>query len=285
VPTDFPREETTYIIDTESGAETTRLMFQDNLLTRYLGGLFPVELDKESAMRVLDLACGPGGWVLNVAYDYPKAEVYGDDINQGFVRYAKAQAWSRRLDNAYFEVMDILKPLAFEENSFDVVNARLLYFMMPTRAWPGLLNECMRILRPGGLLCLCECETGISNAPYSEQLNRMLLQTMQKAGMSFSPDGRNVGITPMLSGLIRDAGFVDIGQKAEAIDFSAGAPAHDAFCENIMVGAKLAQPFMLKMGITTPEELERVYQCCLEEMNGAEFRAIWYYLRAWGRKP
>ena len=63
-----------------------------------------------------------------------------------------------------------------------------------------------------------------------------------------------------------------------------GAPAHDAFCENIMVGAKLAQSFLLKMGVATQEELERVYQRCLDEMNGQEFRAIWYYLRAWGRK-
>ena len=284
MPTEYPREETTYIIDTESGAETARLMFQDNLLTQHLGGLFPVAIDTESEIRVLDLACGPGGWVLNVAYDYPKAEVYGVDISTGFVRYAKAQALARRLDNAYFDVMNILKPLDFDANTFDVVNARLLYFLMPTHAWPDLLKECRRILRPGGLLCLTECETGISNGPFCEQLNRLLLQAMRKAGMIFSPDGRHVGITPMLSGLIRDAGFEDVRKKAEAIDFSAGAPVHDAFCENIMVGAKLAQPFMLKMGATTQEELERIYQKCLEEMNGEAFRAIWYYLRAWGRK-
>src|SRR6266849_5313488 len=94
MPTEYPREETTYIIDTESGAETARLMFQDNLLTRHLEGLFPIAIDNASEMRVLDLACGPGGWILNVAYEYPKAEVHGVDIHQPFVRYAAAQAWS-----------------------------------------------------------------------------------------------------------------------------------------------------------------------------------------------
>jgi SAM-dependent methyltransferase len=284
MPTEYPREESTYVIDPESGAETARLLFQDNLLTQCLGGLFPVEIDKESEMRVLDLACGPGGWALNVAFEYPKAEVYGVDISQLFVRYAKAQAWSRRLDNVFFEVMDVLKPLDFDDESFDVVNARLLFGFMPTKAWPGLLNQCMRILRPGGLLCLTESETGISNGPISEQLNHIFLQAMQKAGMIFSPDARHVGITPVLSGLMRDAGFVDVRQKAEVLDYSTGSPLHDAFCENIMIGSKLAQPFMIKMGVTTQEEVDPLYEQCLLEVQDEHFRAIWYYLRAWGRK-
>src|SRR5260370_16350274 len=101
MPIEYPREETTYVIDSESGAETERLMFQDNLLTRHLGGLFPIAIDHEGEMRVLDLACGPGGWMLNVAYECPNAEVYGVDINQDIVRYAQSHACSRRLANAY----------------------------------------------------------------------------------------------------------------------------------------------------------------------------------------
>ncbi len=42
-------------------------------------------------------------------------EVYGVDISQAFVRYASAQAQARRLDNAYFQVMDVLKPLDFDD--------------------------------------------------------------------------------------------------------------------------------------------------------------------------
>jgi hypothetical protein len=52
MPTEYPREESSYVIDPESGAETARLLFQDNLLTQTLGGLFPVEIDKESAPRL-----------------------------------------------------------------------------------------------------------------------------------------------------------------------------------------------------------------------------------------
>jgi hypothetical protein len=156
---------------------------------------------------------------------------------------------------------------------------------MSTAAWPGLFKECLRILRPGGLICLTECEIGITNGPISERLSHIFIQAMQRAGMIFSPDGRHVGITPMLGGLLRDAGFEDIRQKPETIDYSAGSPVHDAFCENIMVGSKLAQPFMIKMGTATQEELDRLYAQCQDEVQRDDFRAIWYYLRAWGRKP
>ncbi len=159
--------------------------------------------------------------------------------------------------------------------SFDVVNARLLFSFMPTKAWPGLLKECLRILRPGGLVCLTECEVGITNGPISEQLSYMFVRAMQRAGMIFSPDARHVGITPMLGGLLRDAGFVDIRQKAETIDYSAGSPIHDAFCENIMVGSKLAQPFMIKMGITTQEEVDRALRAL---PRGGQGRRVPRYL-------
>ena len=284
MPIEQPKSESTYVIDSESGVETARLMHQDRLLTERLGGLFPVEIDASRISDILDLACGPGGWVLDVAHTYPKIQAIGVDISQSIVRYATAQAWAQGLDNAHFEVMDVLKPLAFDDNSFDVVNARLLFGFMPTRAWPDLLRECMRILRPGGLICLNESETGITNSPASERLNEIFLRAMQRAGMVFSPDARHVGITAVLGGLLSNAGFRDIQQRATVIDYSAGTEIHDAFCQNIMVGSKLAQPFMIKLGSTTQEEIDRLYQECQNEIYAEDFRGVWYYLRARGRK-
>jgi hypothetical protein len=143
----------------------------------------------------------------------------------------------------------------------------------------------MRILRPGGLICLNECEIGITNGPISERLSELFLRAMQRAGMVFSPDARHVGITPVLGGLLRDAGFRDIQQRAVVLDYSTGTAIHDPFCQNIMIGSKLAQPFMIKMGVTTQEELDQLYQQCLDEVYADNFRGVWYYLRVWGTKP
>jgi len=284
MPIEQAKSESTYVIDSESGVETARLMHQDRLITEQLGGLFPVEIDSSRISDILDLACGPGGWVLDVAHAYPKIQVVGVDISQSMVRYANAQALAQGLDNAHFKVMDVLKLLACEDNSFDLVNARLLFGFMPTKAWPGLLGECMRILRPGGLICLNECEIGITNSPASERLSEIFLRGMQRVGMVFSPDARHVGITAMLGGLLDGAGFKDIQQRAAVIDYSTGTEIHDAFCQNMMIGSKLAQPFMIKMGLTTQEEIDRLYQECQDEVYAEDFRGVWYYLRVWGTK-
>src|SRR5579875_18431 len=58
----------TYVIDSEEAAELARLMQQDRILTEALGGLFPEGRLLPEDGCLLDLACGPGGWALEVAF-------------------------------------------------------------------------------------------------------------------------------------------------------------------------------------------------------------------------
>ena len=72
----------TYVFDPESGAELARLIEQDRFSTREMGGPLVGLPDLPAEARVLDLACGPGGWVLDVAYEHPEYEVCGVDISE-----------------------------------------------------------------------------------------------------------------------------------------------------------------------------------------------------------
>ncbi len=65
-------------------------------------------------------------------------------------------------------------------------------------AWPHLLQECVRITRPGGSIRLTEAEYSLSNSPAFERIGALCTQALKIAGQSFSPDGRHIGITPML---------------------------------------------------------------------------------------
>lgn len=285
MPTEQPQSESTYFIDAESAAEMARLMLQDHLLTKGMGGLFSEQTDLSNVHDILDIGCGPGGWVLDVAYTYPKKRVVGIDISKLVIQYARAQAKVQWLDNAHFEVMDALKPLNFPDNSFDLVNGRFLFGFMPKAAWPNLMQECMRILRPGGILRLTECESPLASTLASETLCGMPARALHAAGQSFSPDGRNIGIVPMLGRFLRDAGYQNIQQKAHILDCSTGMEGHDSFYQNFLAGVKLLQPFMVKRGVITDEELENLYRSALVEMLSDEFCAVWFYLTVIGEKP
>ncbi len=278
--------ENTYILDSESAAEMARLMKQDRLITGGMGGIFPERDDIASMHNILDIACGPGGWILDVAFAYPKTNVAGIDISHTMIDYAAAQAWSQGLDNASFQVMDALKPLEFFDKSFDLVNARFLVAFMPKTAWPKLLQECMRITRPGGIIRLTEFDDpGRTNSLAFEEWRSLTLHATRLAGLNASPDGHDFGIMPILSHLLRSAGLDGVQIKAHAIDFSAEAPAFASMYENCRIAFKGVQPFLIKMGIVTEEEAEQKYQQMLLEMLSNDFCGLWSYLTAWGTKP
>ena len=144
------KEDNTYLLDTESPAEMARLINQERLLTQAMNGPL-AGLDPSTFQRLLDLGCGPGGWVLDVAFAYPGMEVAGVDISKTMIEYANARARSQQLSNTSFGLMDITKPLDFGDDSFDLVNTRFLFAALRRDAWPSFIAECMRILRPGGI--------------------------------------------------------------------------------------------------------------------------------------
>jgi ubiquinone/menaquinone biosynthesis C-methylase UbiE len=280
-----PEKENTYFVDIDDGAETARLVNQARLLTENLGGLFPTKLDLSTVYDILDLACGPGAWALDVAHAYPDMNIVGVDTDSTMVRYAAAQARVEGLDNISFEQADILKPLEFADASFDLVNARLLQGFMPNAAWPRLLNECWRILRTGGIIILTECETPITNSAEFEKMAALANQAVKLAGISFSPDGRHTGITPMLGPLLRAAGFQNVENQAYAVDFSAGTRAHNSVIDDMAVLAELLKPFLIKHRVSTQEELDRLYNEMATSVNPADFCGIWFYLSVFGKKP
>jgi ubiquinone/menaquinone biosynthesis C-methylase UbiE len=275
----------TYALDAESSVEMARLMRQDHLLTQGMGGIFPEQPDLTQVQRLLDIACGPGGWVLETAFTYADIDVVGVDISETMIRYARSQAQVQHLDNASFQVMDVLQPLAFPDHSFDLVNARTIVAFMLPEAWPTFLEECLRVLRPGGILRLTDFEWGFSNKPALEHYCGLFNQALTKSGQSFSPHGMHLGLLPMLRRLMQNAGCQQIGNMAHVIEFSFDTEAHEGFYHHAELGLKLLQPFMCRWGVAAPETLDTLYAQVLQEMQMEDFCAIWILLTVWGCKP
>ncbi|HEX7734502.1 MAG TPA: methyltransferase domain-containing protein [Ktedonobacteraceae bacterium] len=277
-------EKNTYVVDAHSAAEMARLLRQDQLITAGMGGIFPEQPDLSEVQRVLDLACGPGGWPLEVAYAYSDIEVVGVDISERMITYAQSQAQVQQRANVRFRVMDILKPLDFPMNSFDLVNARLISAFMLRESWPTFFRECSRVLRPGGVMRLTESELGSSNKPHFEKTWHLIFEAVRRAGLNFSATGYNQGIIQMLPALFRQSGLTVLGRMAHAIDISFGSEAHEGFYRDFSMAFQLLEPFLVKMQITTANEWRDLSHQCLLEMLEEDFCSVMLLLTVWGSR-
>src|SRR6266849_5088118 len=124
MPTDPQENEDTYLAGSEKAMEMSHLLLRDRYITQCMGGIFSEcgEFPPSDFHRMLDIGCGTGGWVIDVAYAYPESEVIGIDVSHIMVEYARSQALIHGLENASFRTMDVLKSLDFPEGYFDLVN-------------------------------------------------------------------------------------------------------------------------------------------------------------------
>ncbi|MGB8347082.1 MAG: methyltransferase domain-containing protein [Ktedonobacteraceae bacterium] len=274
---------TTYFADAENAGEMARLLKQARFATKGLGGLFPQHLDVTAVHDVLDLACGPGEWVLSVAEDYPTMRVTGIDQSRVMVQFARSI--SQAVPMVSFHVMDVLAPLDFPDESFDLIHARFICGFMPTNAWAKLLAECWRLLRPGGILLLVEGEMALTTSPAVERLSSLFTRALCAVGQSFSPDGKQLGITAVLRRLLTEAGFASCRAEAAAMEHSAGTEFHASLYEDYYVAFHLMQPFLVQAAVASYEELIPIYNRMLEEMRADDFCSLTFLLQAWGSKP
>jgi ubiquinone/menaquinone biosynthesis C-methylase UbiE len=273
-----------YVIDAESAAEMARLIRQDQAMTAGMGGPL-AEIDLSEVQHVLDLACGPGGWPLELAYTYSDMEIVGVDISERMIAYARTQAQVQQRSNVSFRVMNILKPLDFPDNSFDLVNARFVSGFLRRENWPLLFREILRVVRPGGIVRMTEPEAGMTNKAYLEQALHIGMKAMGRAGLNFSPHGYHYGIVHMLPSFFRQADLPILGQRAHFIEYSFGTEAHESFYHDLTLALQLFEPLVVKMQLATAQEWHELVQRGLTEMYEEDFCAAWMLLTIWGQKP
>ena len=276
----------TYVFDAESSIEIARLINQDRMMTQAMGGPLSGIADPASLENILDLGCGPGGWVLDVAFACPDANVEGVDISRPMVDYANARARTQQLPNASFGVMDITGPLEFPDATFDVVNARFLTVALKREVWLPFLKESTRVLRPGGLLRLTEVvDAGITSSAAVNQLMALFLQAFWQRGYAFSPDGRTVGMIHMLPSFLRELGYQQVRLLPHAVEYSAKTEAWADQFHNIEVTGIQVKVLLVEQELIKPEAFDQLYSQVLIDMQQDAFRGIQHFTTVLGKKP
>jgi ubiquinone/menaquinone biosynthesis C-methylase UbiE len=100
--------------------------------------------------RILDMGCTVGHSTLPYKEGFPEAEVLGIDVAGPQVRYAHARAAGLGLEVGFLQRN--AEATGFPDNHFDLVVSHILLHETSGKAMPQIFRECLRILKPGGVM-------------------------------------------------------------------------------------------------------------------------------------
>ncbi len=112
-----------------------------------------LQVCESASLRVLDVATGTGDFALLIANTLKNSEVVGIDISEGMLAIARKKAPQLTF------MREDCTALSFPDESFDAVTSAF-----GIRNFQDLdkgLRECYRVLRPGGVLAVCELTTPV----------------------------------------------------------------------------------------------------------------------------
>lgn len=280
-----PEHPSTYFVqDRSNEEELNRLLVQDRMLTASTGGVLAEQLNPASLRRVLDVGCGTGGWLIDVARTYPSIErLVGVDVSSRMVEYARSQARIEQVeDRVEFRTMDALRMLEIPSQYFDLVNQRTAAGYLRTWDWPKLLQEYRRVLRLGGVVRLTEgAWLGRSTSPALNRLLELVMAAFYQAGHSFTPT--NDGVISELAPLLQRWGFQQVQTRSHTPEYRAGTPEGQRFFEDMRLTFRTVLPFLNKW-IRVPKDYQEIYAQALNEMQQPDFVATGDLLTAWGIK-
>ncbi|KAF9426241.1 hypothetical protein BGZ94_006778 [Podila epigama] len=157
-------------------------MQQHALLKYFFKGNYHAPFDKQTLGAVLDVGCGTGLWMKDMALEFPLTEVHGvdlvvptrrrrlrtnnalgistpslsslsgsaTDLNKSTTAAPSLSIMDSIPSNCFFHKADITEGLPFADNSFDYCHVQLVLWGYQLNAFPNLLEELIRVTKKGG---------------------------------------------------------------------------------------------------------------------------------------
>lgn len=104
--------------------------------------------DQGDDLRLLDVGCGTGRMLHQLAIAHPRLRYYGLDLSPYYLQHARSLLGS--VEHLSL-VADNAEAMPFRDGFFDVVTSVHLFHELPFEARRNVYREMWRVLRPGGL--------------------------------------------------------------------------------------------------------------------------------------
>lgn len=260
-----------YILPKDLG-EINRLDFQHYMLRSFLHANFlaPVTQPRD----ILDVGSGTGRWAIQLAQQFPQANIVSLDIEAPTER--QSALLETQPENCVFIEGNVLKGLPFPNASFDFVHQRLLMGAIPGPAWPDVARELARVTRPGGWVELVEAAPVPSETPGLSQLHAWMRAATQMRGLDITI-GNRIGDLLWQAGLqhvVHQELPIPIGQYGGRLGAMAETQ-YDALFQTF-------RPILVARGMTDAATFDRVMSEAHHEI--ATHRFISPYYVAYGQR-
>lgn len=103
----------------------------------------------QRGLKLVDLACGSGAFLGDLAAAFPRAAIGGLDLSRAYLAAARSRSGRGGVQaNA--------EALPFADASLDAVTCVYLFHELPPRVRPVVAAEIARVLKPGGVLAFAD---------------------------------------------------------------------------------------------------------------------------------
>lgn len=173
--------------------------------------------------RVLDAGCGSGSMTRAIARTIPNGQVIGLDRESRYIDFARRQAKSEQIENANFEIGDVLS-IPFADGTFDLVWSKHLLQWVGQRQ--QALAEFKRVTRRGGRIVCCNFDRFcLAHYPTDSRLQAELEMWFSAAERELGFDNdlgrklphmlKSVGLADVRADFIPDRAFCGFGGDPE----------------------------------------------------------------------
>ncbi|KAI9821673.1 MAG: hypothetical protein M1827_002254 [Pycnora praestabilis] len=232
--------------------------------------------------KILDIGTGTGIWVMQMADEYPSAEVIGTDLSPIQPKWVPP--------NVQFEIDDAEAEWLHAPDSVDYCHIRHLFAAI--RNWPKIAKQAFRTVRPGGWAEFMELDFRPSSYDDSLPQNSQQLGMYKLLSVASSKAGLDADIAVKLKGYVIDVGFEEVTE--EVLDVPMGGWARDPRLKE--AGLFHRQQFRdglqaICMGIFTRAlgwtagEVEVFLAGIRKELDNKSIHALWKMHVVYGKKP
>ncbi|CAH1764378.1 15150_t:CDS:10, partial [Entrophospora sp. SA101] len=195
---------------------------------------------------VIDIGCGPATWLMFMAEEFPKSSFVGIDI----VIDSKKELPT----NLAIIEHNIFDGLPFPNDTFDFVRQKSMLGSLTTGQWPFVIDELIRITKPGGWIEFMVIIT---------KYNNEILKLRESRGIIVGPFYKYIERK-----LITTDKIIEINHQMKKFPLGGHGIIGEMFRQVITDSIETIRPYLSSiMGLSLEEYDKMIRQCDLEDVE------------------